>query len=157
AAALLLLTGCMNMSFELGKKKKPTPEPAEPAVMADSSLTPAINGFGLDLYRRLAASPGNLILSPLSVSTVLASLTPGAMGPTQTEMLRVLHLPSIHANYRALATELDLRARADSLAWAMANRAWVQGGLDLNPAFVDVARSQFGYEMGETDFARAPE
>jgi serine protease inhibitor len=155
-AALLLMTGCVNVAFHVSKKE-PSLTPSEPAVMADSSLAPAINAFGFDLYRSLAKAPGNLILSPLSVSTVLASLAPGAAGSTRAEILRVLHLGSANANYRALMTSLELRARADSAAWAMANRTWVQEGLELQPDFVNAARGQFDYEMGEADFAHAPD
>jgi serpin B len=49
-------------------------------------------------------------------------------------------------------TALELRARADSAAWAMANRAWVQRGMTLLPGYVDTTRSHFGYEMGVADF-----
>jgi serine protease inhibitor len=155
-AALLLMTGCVNVSFHAAKKG-PSLASSEPAVTTDSSLAPSINAFGFDLYRSLAKTQGNLILSPLSVSTVLASLAPGAAGNTQTEILRILHLGSANANYRALMTGLELRARADSAAWAMANRAWVQEGLELQPEFVNAARGQFDYEMGEADFVHAPD
>lgn len=151
-AGLLLLTGCVNMSFELGKKKDKSSDP--PA--ADSTVAPAINRFAVDLYRKVASDPGNLIFSPLSISTVLASLVPGAAGTTKDEMLRVLHLPGA-VSYRSFMAGLDQRGHAGGAQWTMANRAWVQNGLELSKSYVSATKNGFGYEIGQTDFAKSPE
>ena len=50
------------------------------------SLVAGNTGFALDLYRTLAANPGNLFCSPLSVSTALAMTYAGARGETEAEM-----------------------------------------------------------------------
>jgi|TARA_B100000959_G_scaffold281057_1_gene344279 serpin B len=53
----------------------------------------ANNGFGLDLYREMAAREGNLCLSPFSIVTALGMTGNGAAGDTLTEMEKALHCP----------------------------------------------------------------
>ena len=53
----------------------------------------ANNGFGLDLYREMAAREGNLCLSPLSIVTALGMTGNGAAGDTLTEMEKALNCP----------------------------------------------------------------
>ena len=45
----------------------------------------AVNAFGLDLYARLAATPGNLVVSPASLAIALSMARAGARGATATE------------------------------------------------------------------------
>ncbi|HEY4240426.1 MAG TPA: serpin family protein [Kofleriaceae bacterium] len=51
------------------------------------------NAFGFELWARVRALPGNLAISPASISTALAMTYAGARGETAKEMQRVLHLP----------------------------------------------------------------
>ena len=46
--------------------------------------------FDIDLYRRLAAAPGNLFFSPYSVAAALALVHAGAEGATRKELEAVL-------------------------------------------------------------------
>jgi serpin B len=50
----------------------------------------AYNTSGLELLQRLAASPGNIVLSPYSIGTAMAMARSGARGETEAEMARVL-------------------------------------------------------------------
>jgi len=156
AAVLLLLTGCVNVSLETRGSKKKKAGAAPSATAPDTALAPAINAFAFDAYRVLATTQGNLIFSPLSIATVMASLTPGAAGATRDEMLRVLHLPS-PPNDRGLMASLGESAREGGAAWNMANRAWVQSGTNLLPAFGSTARDHFEYDVGEADFVDSAE
>ncbi|HEV8479423.1 MAG TPA: serpin family protein [Candidatus Eisenbacteria bacterium] len=150
--AFLLLVGCVNVSVHTGSKASAS------GAVADSAMAPAINAFALDLYHFMANEPGNVICSPLSISTLLASLTPGAVGPTQTEMLKVLHrTASAGAGDRALLSGLESQARADSTAWTLANRSWVEKDYQVSPAFAKTTHDLFGYEMGEADFVHEPD
>jgi serpin B len=155
-AALLVLTGCINVSLEKKKKDADAPSTASHAAVADSALVPAISAFSIDLYRQLSAQPGNLSFSPLSISTVLTALVPGAAGTTQAEMLRVLHLAG-PASYAKLMMDLDAHARAGGAQWTMANRAWVQSGMNVSSDFVTATRDGFGFDIGLVDFASAAE
>jgi serpin B len=55
------------------------------------ALAQAYNASGLELLQRLAASPGNVVLSPYSIGSAMAMARSGARGETEAEMARVLH------------------------------------------------------------------
>jgi serpin B len=54
------------------------------------ALTQAYNTSGQELFRTLAAQPGNAVLSPLSIGTAMAMALAGARGDTEAEMRQVL-------------------------------------------------------------------
>jgi serine protease inhibitor len=78
-------------------------------AVGDTEVPQAVSGvqaFTADLYRRLAATPGNLVCSPYSVAVALAMTRNGAIGRTADEMDRVLHAPGLerfNAGMNALA------------------------------------------------------
>jgi serpin B len=55
-------------------------------------LTGAYRASGQALFARLAAEPGNIVLSPYSIGTAMAMAFAGAGGDTAAEMAQVLHL-----------------------------------------------------------------
>ena len=70
----------------------------------------AVNCFALDSYLEFNRQSGNVLLSPLSISTALAMTAAGADGQTAIEMQDVLYIgddPAIHESYRALLGALD--------------------------------------------------
>ena len=125
------------------------------------ALVPAINAFAVELHGALRSTPGNVVDSPLSISTALGMLFAGSAGGTRAEMRRVLHLPAdearVSAGYGALFTLLELRTAVAGSRWTLANRVWVQEGMTLRPAFVATTRDGFRSEAGTLDFARSPE
>ncbi|MCU0723283.1 MAG: serpin family protein, partial [Planctomycetes bacterium] len=69
------------------------PLEADDAEDADVAAVVAGNtGFACDLYAKLRETPGNLFVSPFSVSTALAMTLAGARGGTEAEMAKVLRL-----------------------------------------------------------------
>lgn len=54
------------------------------------ALTQAYNRSGQELLRALAAEPGNVVLSPMSIGTAMAMVLAGARGETEAEMRSVL-------------------------------------------------------------------
>src|SRR5262249_7756665 len=74
------------------------PPPAERPAKADQAHPAAVravprgnNAFAFDLHRKLPE--GNLIFSPLSVSTALSMTYAGARGATASEMAKALRYP----------------------------------------------------------------
>jgi serpin B len=65
---------------------------AAPAAAQDDvrALTRAYNASGQDLLKALAAAPGNIVLSPMSIGTAMAMVLIGARGETEAEMRKVL-------------------------------------------------------------------
>ncbi|HEX8511747.1 MAG TPA: serpin family protein, partial [Allosphingosinicella sp.] len=97
-AAALLATSCAS----------PPPEPREPAAEArqaqpapppdhrpaPASVVAGQSEFGVELYRRLGVGPGNLFISPASVSMALGMVYAGAERETAAEMERALRYPA---------------------------------------------------------------
>jgi leukocyte elastase inhibitor len=54
------------------------------------ALTEAYNAGGSALFGQLSGSPGNIVLSPLSIGTAMAMALSGARGETEREMASVL-------------------------------------------------------------------
>src|SRR4029079_3371163 len=52
----------------------------------------ASNTFAFDLYARLRARDGHLVVSPVSVSTAVGMVLAGARGDTEREIKAVLHV-----------------------------------------------------------------
>ena len=75
----------------------------------EAELVAAYNASGFDLFRRLAASPKNIAVSPYSIGSAMAMALAGARGATAAEMANALHqtLPRSameDENARVLAT-----------------------------------------------------
>jgi serpin B len=139
-----------------------TADPALAKAAAD-----AVNLFGTDLYRRLAAAAPteNVVLSPTSIAIALAMTTAGAGGVTLTELLRVLRVTSaedgstdtdLHAGMNALDAALAARNRAD-VELSLANATWLHEPLDVEQAFLDVLAAQYGSGVELVDFESDPD
>lgn len=92
-----------------------------PAAAQDGgrALTQAYNRSGHELFQALAATPGNVVLSPFSIGTAMAMVLAGARGETETEMRSVLrHTLSGEqidaANAKALAALLAVGQPSDA-------------------------------------------
>src|SRR3954462_12364548 len=85
AAASLLPPGTALSGAGAPMKSKPAPYPI-------TKLAQGSNAFGFDLYQRLRQKPGNLVISPASLTTALTMTWGGAQGETAAQMRKVLHL-----------------------------------------------------------------
>ena len=119
-----------------------------------------------DLYRRLAAEPGNLVCSPYSVAVALGMTLNGARGRTATEMDHVLHTSSpaaLDSGLNSLTQLLESRAgrkrRADRSAGTVslddANSLWGQHGTRWEPEFLGTLARSYGAGMRLVDFELA--
>ncbi|MCB9598555.1 MAG: hypothetical protein H6719_37920, partial [Sandaracinaceae bacterium] len=130
----------------------------ERPVARGADFATSTTGFGLDLYRALAARPGNLAVSPISVATAMTMTWGGARGETAAEMQRTLHLDPAGAHESAGAL---LRGWNDPNQQAydlrVANRLFVQASYDLDPAFVTLQRDTYEAPLTPVDFIGATE
>nr|XP_040130255.1 serpin A11 [Ictidomys tridecemlineatus] len=98
-----------------GAHQPPSHQLSEPAP-AYHKVTPTITSFALRLYKRLAAgTPGNILFSPVSLSSMLALLSLGAQGDTSTQILEGLGFnltetpaADVHRGFQSLLRTLDL-------------------------------------------------
>lgn len=131
------------------------------------ALARAQAGFAADLYARISRSPGNLFLSPYSVSTALAMTHAGAKGETAAEMARVLRFPfrgeKLHRVQGALVHSLNHRTRerrwrddpdAGKKAFELvtANRLWPQKGYPFEDAFLALTGRRYGAQAQPLDY-----
>lgn len=138
----------------------PGPSPM-PVPAADwSRLVAGNTAFGLDLYGQLRSEPGNLFLSPFSISVALGMTAAGARGKTREEMTRVLHLPddapaAFGAVLRSLNEEPDPKKRGFTLTTA--NALWAQTGYPWRPEYKKLVAEAYLAGLYDVDFASAPE
>jgi serpin B len=146
----LALSGAAAATAALGRARADDPKPADPAM-----LTAGNTAFALDLYARLRKEPGNLFLSPFSISTALAMTAAGAKGRTLAEMRQVLHLPAApHAAFGELLSKISGdEAPPRCYELTTANALWGQKGLPWRPEFTELTRKFYGAGLNEVDFA----
>ena len=124
-------------------------------------LAAACNRFGAELHQTLSAK-GSPTSSPASISIALLMLLPAAKGDTAREMASLLHLPGdlegerLHAAARKLLEDVGFLSgkdkNADAPVMVLANDVWVQKGLELVPAYVELLRTRFAAGQGKLDF-----
>jgi serpin B len=123
------------------------------------SFATCSNEFGFDLYRRLAAAPGNNVVSPASISISLAMPWVGARGKTAAQMKQVLYFQDQPGPVIATAGELT-RALIDPKrpgVFRIANRLFGEKTFPFEPVFLEATRAAFGAGLEPTDFHGAPE
>ena len=119
------------------------------------------NQFAVDLYAQLDREQAgkNLFFSPTSISLALVMTAAGARGPTQAEMVKVLHLDAdlaqAHAHYHQLLDQWNAVGEKRAYQLRVANRLWGQKGHSIRPEFLALTRQQYGAEMLLVDFAQA--
>jgi serpin B len=111
--------------------------------------------FALDLYAKLSQQPGNLFVSPCSISLALGMTYAGARGETEQQMARVLHFElsqnRLHPALGALATALTPTGTGGPRL-AIANRLWGREGYRFRDTFLAITRDQYGAELARTVF-----
>lgn len=124
------------------------------AKLADGS-----NGFGFDLWRRLGQTPGNLVISPTSLTTALAMTWSGARGETATQMGKTLHLDGAAGELTATLGELihSLQSPDRPVVLRIANQLFAERAYEFVPDFAETIRAAFGAPVERLDFIGAAE
>jgi len=143
---------------------------ATPAVPEADQRALALGNaeFALTLHRKLVESQrGNLVFSPVSISTALAMTYAGALGETEAQMRAALRftLPQgrLHAAMNHLDQQLATRGEgtrgADGKAFRLriVNAIWSQKGFTMLPAYLEVLAESYGAGVKLLDFIAAPE
>jgi serine protease inhibitor len=120
------------------------------------SLTDSSSAFGVALLDRLLAEQdaGNVFISPLSATIALSMAASAADPSSRAAILKVLGVdPAANADQHAKET-IDRLAQSDANAQvALAQAAWAQNGLKLNPAYVQRLHDYYQAELSNLDFA----
>jgi serpin B len=117
--------------------------------------------FALELYARVREKPGNLFLSPYSISTALAMTFAGARGETARQMADVLHfaLPSerLHPASSTLASALRAANDGSNGSFHVASALWGPKGHYFLEEFLALTKEHYGAALRQVDFAYAAE
>jgi serpin B len=126
---------------------------------AAAKLARSSNAFGFGLYQRLRETPGNLVVSPASITTALTMPWGGARGETAAQMRTVLHLEGTADEVMTTAGELSrsLQDPSRPIVFRIANQLFAEKSYKLVPAYVDKTRAVFGAPVELLDFKKAPE
>lgn len=172
--AALMVVGCAaednNPAGELGEVRSNKARITTPQV-SDANLTTLTSNnrdFAVDLYHEVRdAKPGNLFLSPHSISTALAMTYAGAEGNTETEMAQAMHftLPEseLHPAFNKLDLELESRAKTapeeggNPFRLEIANALFGQADYGFLDTFLDTLALNYGAGMRLLDFMADPE
>src|SRR5579872_2939980 len=132
---------------------------APPAPAALARLARGSNEFGFDLYRRLRGTPGNLVISPASLSIALTMAWGGAAGETAAQIGKVLHQEGTADEAMATSGQLarTLQDPARPVVFRIASQLFVERSYPLVPAYLAKMRMDFGAAAEPVDFKRAPE
>lgn len=138
-----------------------------PQVVADipaedmRALAGARNEFALDIFRILAASDGNVVLGPDSISNALSMTYAGAAGQTAAQMRKHMHLPLPDDQLHAAAGALDASLRSldgmEGIEMLRGTRLFGQKDMQFGEPFLDTLSRDYGAPLAALDFAAQPE
>lgn len=130
-----------------------------PPSDAVTTLAQGSNAFGFDLYRRLQKEPGNLIISPASITTALAMTWGGAKGETAAEMKKVLHFAGSAEEVMATSGKLALSLESPSrpITFRIANQLFGEKTFKFEQPFLDKTKSAYGAPLELLDFKSSAE
>lgn len=125
-------------------------------TITEKHLVQAGNNFGYSLFQKVNESePGNLFISPLSVSLALGMTLNGGRGETFDAMRSALGWneltqDEINRSYRSLIhlmTGLDKR-----VDFEIANSIWFRNELNVRNDFIETNQNYFDAEVTRMDF-----
>jgi serine protease inhibitor len=132
---------------------------AQTAASAADGFAQQSNAFGLDLYGRLRSAPGNLVVSPASLSLALSMTWAGARGETAAQMKKVLRLEGTPAAVGLAAGQLG-RELADPrrpVLFHVANRLFGEATFHFEAPFLEQTRVAWEAPLEALSFRGAPE
>lgn len=159
----VMLVGSFNIGETLAQSSQSGAELRFLVTNADNQRDAAVavksnNAFALDLYRQLSQQEGNVCVSPYSLSLALSMTYAGARNETAAEMAKVLKFELDPARlHPALSQVADNLQTSAGSQLAVANRLWIQKGLDLETEFTQILAQQYRSPLAEVNFAVKPE
>lgn len=124
------------------------------------ALVEGNTAFALDLYGQLKNQPGNVFVSPYSISTALAMTYAGARDATERQMSQVLHFgpnQRLHPAFAAIQSELSQAGKQQGIELDIANALWAQKGHPFQDAFVQIAQGDYQANINQADFVTGAE
>ncbi|MBD3303996.1 serpin family protein [Candidatus Woesearchaeota archaeon] len=119
-----------------------------------AELVKANNQFGLDIYSEISQKPGNVFISPWSLSSALSMTYEGARGQTADEMKEVMHLPDVETRHSSFAKLFnDINKKDKSYELYTANALWAQEDYPFLPEYLNLIEKYYAGKATNVDFA----
>lgn len=162
---MILLIGCsgtqeINSDIEFNKVEDKTGD-------FNKEIIDGINQTGYDVLDLLYSNDtsGNLLFSPISLTSALSMLENGASGITKDEILDVLNIESdsnLNETYNALINRFysisdneDLKDRPVTTI-DLANSFWFRNNnLDIKQSYIDIVKSFYDGDIYSVDFGKS--
>lgn len=129
--------------------------PSIPNKSGYNGLLYSVTNFGINLLKVInAMQPGNTVVSPYSITSVLALLQQGTVGQTQDQVTAALQMtPDISS---AAYTEIsaDYKSRNSPNILRTANNVFVGDTFSLNPDFKNKAQRNFDSDITPISFGQ---
>jgi len=168
SAAALLSLALLSAGCTPGEPIQSAPPPAVGAPVSSLPIPPVPPGgevqavaaggaaFGVALYARLRTAPGNVFISPLSLSTAFGMAQAGARGATAEEMADVLRFNLPPERLHPALGGLARRVRSDEpgARLTVANALWTQAGFRAEPDYLELTRSHYDGGVRSVDFSQ---
>ena len=124
-----------------------------PLTRTEQEMVKASNGFAIDFFRNINADEnGNVLVSPLSLSSLLAMTNNGAEGNTEAELLKALgfenqNAEEVNAYYKNLVNGLLTADETTKIGWG--NSMWINKAHanEVKPTFKETISKEFGAEL----------
>ena len=157
ALCALMLAACAPSDQPPAPVAEPVPVPSPAAPVVDARGEPA--AFALNLYGVLAAEPGNVFISPESISTAFAMAYGGARGATADQMARTLGFAGDPAAFHAAMGARLRQAQTDApgARLTIANAMWVQQSFPLHAGYTALVRDHYAGGLQQVDYLRRPD
>ncbi|MCA8898619.1 MAG: serpin family protein [Hyphomonas sp.] len=121
------------------------------------ALVPGNNRFAWSLYDALGAKPGNVFVSPASVSGAFALLYPGAAGETAEHMAALFGYDAVPAEvFPAAERSLSqaVLSETDKAKLTVANAVWLREGSELQAGYRDAVQNVMLAKVALVDFTK---
>jgi len=144
-------------SYDADANEEP-PMPMQPASDDLVQGTGArINAFARDFWGRIASTPGNLIVSPASISIAFAMVHAGAKGATAEEIAKVFHFAGDPAELRhGFADALARWEKSEEgLETHVANRLFGEQTTKFERDYIRLTDATFRAKLEPVDFKHA--
>lgn len=166
ASALIMATGISIWAGQDKPEQKSPPKPASgpPVVVNAKESAPGLKAvqdgnrrFAFDAYARIREQPGNVVISPISLSSAMALASLGMAGDTEKQVLSTLRLPErdvLHPAYARLRKAM-VPAEKNGFQLKAANVLFGQQGHPWNEEYLKEAQKWHESGLIQVDYANS--
>ncbi len=150
---LTLNTGCTaKLKSKYTIKAKALTESVQDISSADNKTAMKMLNATYDLNKEK-----NTVISPISLSTVLALTENGAAGNTKEEMLKAIGMEGltdavINEEYKNVIANYN---SVDALKLRMANSIWIEKSTNIKNSFINMGKDYYEAEVSSVDFTKS--